>query len=768
MKRTAMQYTANVGAAIGLILCLGVSSRVRGGSVKDVSWLKNKCNGGGAVAWHKQSQSDIKLFDVATGKTMTIGNGGRHEFSPDGSKIAWMDGGTAKGCMWKQSPNDVHNIISGCDYNSGVHWLSNTEVVVNKGGKWYKVHISGSPQSEVSALSKLGKVEFEGDVKLCGDGVWSWVSGDRWKTSDGKSGSSPGHCSRSLSPDGRSVTGLEHDHNACTLKRIRSGGVDTRIYRTVGNCGSKGFDNQRWASSDKNFIVAQWECENKVGVWEVGSSDACIVGSSGGETYGDMTTGDGSGDPWPGTGAVDPKAVIDNPSVSFSAVEGAEAPNPKTINVYTEAGELQSVSISGAPSWLSVSKSASSGQEITLTNTPSIDGLTADTYSATITVSTSNAGNITYTVNLTVTKYVPPPAIEVTSPNGGESYALGQTITITWKGVVDSLSRGVNLFVSTDDGKSWLSINLEQSIEPGAAGWESYSWKIPAEIEGVSLISTSCRIKVEDYDEGTGRADQSDGTFTIRDPSAVHLKLNCGGSKHAVSGWDNAGTYATGGEAYDFGEDGLTSGVSNAAPAGVYRTCRHRIKGQETGFSYTIPSLTDGGYIVRLHFADKSTRSIDVSIEGQQVVSDLNITGQAGGDMKALVIEKEVTVSGGSMEIELNDDGSSPADVLINGIEVMYAGVPVKQTLAPSGEAGQPSLSARVTAGGAIRIVSTVERPHAIRLRSLDGRTIMATAGAGAARMLLQPGDLPAGFYLVEATWDGGSTSIGLRYMARP
>jgi hypothetical protein len=767
VQRTQPHHLVTGGTAIAAVLCLGVASAIHGGDERDLGWLRSTCNGGGAVAWHQKPQSDITLFDVGAGETRTIGQGGRHEFSPDGSKIAWLDGGTAKGCLWKQSPEEVHNIIAGCDYACGVHWVSDTEVVVNKNDTWLKVHLSGSPQTEIPELSALGKVEFEGDVKLCGDGVWSWISGGTWKTSDGNTGASPGACSRSLSPDGRSVTGLRVGHDQCDLVAIRDGGVSGSIGRTLVDCGSKGFDNHRWSSGAARFIVAQWECENRVGVWEVETSDVCVVGSCGGETYGDVTSGDGSGAAWPDAGPAAPEAILDVTELTFSAVAGAEDPAAKSLVVYTEAGEMNEVSVGDTPPWLSVSTSAADGNEITLTTTPMIDGLTPDTYSATIMVTTTNAGSVSYTVTLTVTAIARPPAIELSSPDGGESYTAGQTVTITWEAVEDSLPRGVNLFVSPDEGKSWLPVNTGNSIEPSDGRWESYSWNIPAAIENVSLISTSALVKVEDYDEGSGRMDVSDGVFSITAPSALPVRLNCGGALHPVAGWEDDAAYAAGGTAYDFGSDGEIAGIATAAPAAVYRTCRHRVSGQETGFTYTIPSLPDGEYVVRLHFADRGSRSIDVSIEGERLVHDLDITDEAGGSMQALVIEKQVAVSGGSLRIALDDDRSSPVDVLINGIEVMRTGLTAGSGFdSGSRTHARGALDARVVAGGAIRIEWSLARPHTLCLRSLDGRVVMRTGVTGAMPMLLEPGDLPSGYYIVEALREGGGASIALPYVA--
>lgn len=730
------------------------------GSVRDLSWLQGKCPGGGAVAWHQQPESDIRMLDIETGDIETIGTGGKPEFSPDGSKIAWVSGTTAKGRM-RTGDATVHTIATGVSFNAGVHWIANDEVVVLKGGKWYRVTLGGE-QSEVPELTELDNdLGFESDVGLCADGVWSVVDGGSWKTSDGGSGSSPGHCSRSLSPDGKSITGLEHGHNTCTLQSIRSGGHGGAISLTAGDCGSKGFDNHRWSSNDPRFIVAQWECGDKVGVWEVGTSDCVVFGSCSGETYGDMARADGGGEPWPQQGTPDPKMVESDNALSFSAVEGQSHPAAKELTVSTDAGTLEGVSVGDTPSWLAVSLSAASGREITVSNEVDITGLGPDTYTADIQVSSSNAGGITYAVTLTVTAYEAPPALELVSPNGGESFTIGETVTVAWRGNEDSLPQGVDILISTDGGKSaWSMISGSASIEPGSASWESFTWTIPETVinestnRPMSLVSSECVLLIRDYDEGSGIQDYSDGMFTITtppDPNRLHLKYNCGGSG-TVSGWADPSPFVSGGTPFDFGAAMSIAGVDDPAPAEVYGTCRHRVKNEETGFSYVFTEVPDGSYTVRLHFADSySGRAIDVRIEGIEMVSDLDISSEAGGTDRALVIEKAASVGGGDgMTVTIEDDRSSPGDVLINGIEIIGASLSTRAG-APRSRASLGPISVGRAPGSTLVITTSIASPHEIALRTLDGRAVTRFRTAGPAVLRLAPGMLGPGVYIVSA-----------------
>jgi hypothetical protein len=83
-----------------------------------------------------------------------------------------------------------------------------------------------------------------------------------------------------------------------------------------------------------------------------------------------------------------------------------------------------------------------------------------------------------------------------------------------------------------------------------------------------------------------------------------------------------------------------TTQVTNPAPQAVYRTERYG-----TAFSYTFGGLTAGAqYKIRLHFAEAyfgaaNQRKFNVSINGSQVITDLDIFAAAGGKNKAIVRE---------------------------------------------------------------------------------------------------------------------------------
>ncbi|MBD3243530.1 MAG: hypothetical protein GF331_23270, partial [Chitinivibrionales bacterium] len=170
---------------IAVIGFCALALQVSAGSEKSISWLRGKCPEGAAMIHQYggsgySSESDLYLYEVATGSRTKIGRGCQPEFSPDGNLIAWIEGSSAKGCSRKNT-GQKHTIATGISKNAGVHWVSNTEVIVVINSKWYRVDVGTGNKTEVPTLKRLGTGGTEIDVKYRGSDNWSYVAGTTWK-----------------------------------------------------------------------------------------------------------------------------------------------------------------------------------------------------------------------------------------------------------------------------------------------------------------------------------------------------------------------------------------------------------------------------------------------------------------------------------------------------------------------------------------------------------------------------------------------------------
>ncbi len=150
---------------------------------------------------------------------------------------------------------------------------------------------------------------------------------------------------------------------------------------------------------------------------------------------------------------------------------------------------------------------------------------------------------------------------------------------------------------------------------------------------------------------------------------AAAVRVDSGGSGLS----DFAGDmYVSGGSDASFSANVTTSGVSNAAPEGVYQSKRTSF----SNFTYTIPALTVGHtYSVRLHFADDLSsaagqRVFNVSINGSKVLTNFDIFKAAGTKLKAVVEQFSAKPdANGEIVIQFSPTGKGAA--LISGIEIV-------------------------------------------------------------------------------------------------
>lgn len=203
--------------------------------------------------------------------------------------------------------------------------------------------------------------------------------------------------------------------------------------------------------------------------------------------------------------------TVATPSITVTSPNGGESWSVGSQhNIYWTSVAINNVkieySINNGTSWNTVvaSTAASNGYFIwTVPNTPSINcriKVTDATNAATYDV--SNASFI-----------IPAAAITLTSPNGGESWGVATTQSISW-----SSTSIVNIKIeyTTDNGTSWNTITTSVS-----AAQSYYNWSVP------NTPSALCKVRVSDASQPSV-SDASNSVFSIMTPTITITSPNGG------------------------------------------------------------------------------------------------------------------------------------------------------------------------------------------------------------------------------------------------
>jgi hypothetical protein len=90
-------------------------------------------------------------------------------------------------------------------------------------------------------------------------------------------------------------------------------------------------------------------------------------------------------------------------------------------------------------------------------------------------------------------------------PKGGETFRVGDSVSVRWKAQGKGLEEisSVTVSFSPDSGSTWISLK-NGSIAVGDAQWGDYGWRIPAEIAARGSThalagKTAVLFRVQDY-----------------------------------------------------------------------------------------------------------------------------------------------------------------------------------------------------------------------------------------------------------------------------
>jgi hypothetical protein len=249
--------------------------------------------------------------------------------------------------------------------------------------------------------------------------------------------------------------------------------------------------------------------------------------------------------------------------------------------------------------WLNIVSSvpaASGSYSWEVPNTPSTECL----------VRINDVGNIS-TFDVSDNPFTISAAISVTSPNGGEDWAVGEQHNITW---TSSNINNVRIEYSTDNGSGWLDV---VASVPAASG--SFSWTIP------NTPSTECLVRISDVDNSLVK-DVSDNVFTIT--AAVTVIAPNGGENWAVDDQEEitwTSQNITNAKIEYSTDDGATwSEVIASVPA------------SSGSYTWTVPNTPSSQCLVRVSDASNSA-AYDISDANFTIyVPTVTLTAPNGGE----------------------------------------------------------------------------------------------------------------------------------------
>lgn len=607
---------------------------------------------------------DIRRIDVSndavSNTSSSLGTGISPRFSPDGSQFACINGTTVTIANLDGSVIKTFNVAE-----SGKLSYTSNGIYIGSSGEIRLYDLNGNKTWEKSFSYCSGA--FVAQNGSIGTGVakknnWNvhiyYLSNGTTKSIDDEQG-----CSAVPSPDGAYFTQNQHGH--ITMRIRKSDGsiyMNLDLLSCTGMSPTNGnwrWNRQGWSGNADNWIILPVGQAGSASSEQLDNNSSPFIYNIATQQH--LRLASRSSDFWQPydyySGKIyndnEPHLTLSKGALEFQADVGTN-PSSQTITASTAVSTLESLQISGAQQWLTVTPSATSGNSITLTNAVNAAGISEGLYNDTVTVTTSNAGQKTYTVSLSVkanpvlTSIKIDPQIALAAP--------GQTASFT-------------------------AMALDQHDDPMATQ-PSFTWSV----SGGGTIDNQGTFTAGSTTGGpftiTASSGSIEGTARVRvaDAPDIHIKVNCGSNTFAVSGWDSDDDYLTGGEDHTWSSAVSTSGVANAAPDDVYKSVIHR----DHSYSFDVPN---GDYIIRLHLSDEyGNRTMNYAAEGIDLLTDFDVIAEAGGASIALVKDLPVSVSDGN-GLQLSCTGGE-GDVFENGLEIIgfKASQPLTLTVPTSGQ----------------------------------------------------------------------------------
>ena len=250
----------------------------------------------------------------------------------------------------------------------------------------------------------------------------------------------------------------------------------------------------------------------------------------------------------------------------------------------------------------------------------------------------------------------------------------------------------------------------------------------------------------------------------LTSPPPYEARINAGGRLYL----DHAGTMWAEDRPYSVGSFGITGGSSNTVTNAIAGTDDDVLfQSEHLGTNFTARfDCPNGTYETTLYNAETDwsaagRRQFNVSVQGQQVLSNFDIFVAAGGPNKAVVVTFTNIVAGGQLQIDFHGVATAwDTNARVSGVRVRKIADPVYESIPPTVTINIPADGSMVT--GIVSVTGTATDNIAVAKVevSIDGGGWNLASGTTNWSFVLNTQSMLNGLHTISARATDGSSNV--------